>query len=137
MIITPNFQYNGECKKALMLYEKAFKCKVTMLIYYSDADPSDLERELTEKEKEYVYHAEMFIGNQRFFFSDLLEGVTFGSNSFITVTFNNKEELKEAYSLLIDGGYAIIPLKETTYSSCTASIVDRYGVRWGLLLEDK
>lgn len=137
MIATPNFQFNGECKNALKLYEKAFKSKVTMLMHYSDADPSDLISELSEEENDYVYHAEMFVGGQRFFFSDSLEGVSFGRNLSMTLTFDNKDELKEAYTLLMDEGYAIIPLIETAYSSCTSVIVDKYGVRWGLMLEDK
>jgi PhnB protein len=137
MIITPNLQFNGACKNALMLYEKAFKNNVTMLMHYSDADDSDLKRELSEREKEYIYHAELYIGEQRFFFSDSLDEIPFGRNLSITITFDNMHELKEVYSSLVDGGNAIVPLTETAYSSCTATIVDRYGVRWGLLLEDK
>lgn len=97
MIITPNLHFNGECEQALKLYEKVFKGKITTLMHYSDADPSDLS---------------------------------------IVVTFESVDEVKDAYSMLSVGGSDIVPLKETTYSTCMVSLVDRFGVRWELMTEN-
>lgn len=133
MIITPNFHFNGECEQALRLYEMVFDGRVTELMHYSDADPCDLFAELSDKEKGYVYHAEMVIGNQKFFFSDSLIEIEFGKNVSIVVTFDCEHDVKTAYEILIDGGTAITPLKETTYSTCFTSLVDRYGMRWELM----
>jgi PhnB protein len=136
MRITPNFHFNGECKQALKLYEKAFNAKITLLLYCSDADPSDLSVELSDKEKGYVYHAEMMIGNQRFFFSDSLREIPNGKNISILVTFDNVSDVKAAYDILIDGGTEITPPTESTYSTCFTSLVDRYGMRWELMTEN-
>ena len=55
MIITPNLHFNGECKEALKLYEKAFKGKLAMCLRYCDADPADMSiDQLSDKEKEFI-----------------------------------------------------------------------------------
>ncbi|MEW9097053.1 MAG: VOC family protein [Clostridiaceae bacterium] len=136
MIITPNLHFNGECEQALKLYEKVFRGRITTLMHYSDADPSDLSNLLSEKEQGYVYHAEMIIGSQRFMFSDSLDKIPFGRNLSIVVTFESVDEVKDAYSMLSVGGSDIVPLKESTYSTCIVSLVDRFGVRWELMTEN-
>lgn len=137
MIITPNIRFNGECKDALNLYEKAFNGKVTLLFHFCDADPSDMCIEnLSDTEKMYVYHSEMIIGNQRFFFSDDLKESRRGQNVSMSITFDNPEDVKAAYEILIEGGVAINPLMETTYSSCFGSLIDKFGMRWELMTEN-
>ncbi len=138
MQVTPNYHFNGNCQKALKLYEEAFQAKMTMMMYYKDADPSDFSLEgLPEKAKNYVYHAEMMIGNQRFMFSDEFEEIQKGQNISMVVTFDSPEEVKNAYNILADGASIIYPIQETTYSSCFASLIDRFGMRWELMTENK
>jgi len=137
MIITPNYHFNGECEQALKLYEKVFNGQTTVLLYYSDAEPSNLPAVLSDKEKDYVYHAEMIIGNQRFFFSDSLDKIPCGKNLSVLVTFDCECDVKAAYAVLIDGGTVITPLTVTTYSTCFSSLVDRYGMRWELMTENE
>lgn len=137
MIITPNLHFHGECKEALKLYEKAFNGKLTMLFHYFDANPDDfLIEQLSDKEKEYIYHAEMMIGNQRFFFSDSINEISKGQNISIVVTFDCADEVKTAYEMLKEGGLVIEPLQVTSYSSCFGSLVDRFGIRWELMTEN-
>ncbi|MGE5678701.1 MAG: VOC family protein [Pseudomonadota bacterium] len=137
MIITPNYHFYGECEQALKLYEKVFNGRITELLHYYDADPDDMEiGHLSDREKEYVYHAEMLIGGQRFFFSDSLEAIPFGRNISIVITFAEAQEVRAAYEILATGGIIITPLEETTYSSCFVSFVDRFGMRWELMTEN-
>ncbi|WP_105615312.1 VOC family protein [Vallitalea okinawensis] len=137
MIITPNLHFNGVCKKALALYETAFDGKITQLFQYSDADPSDYNiDQLTESEKEQVYHAEMMIGNQRFFFSDSFDSVPYGQTISIVITFDSGDEVKKAYDVLSKEGEVLQQLIETTYSGCFTSIIDRFGIRWELMTEN-
>jgi PhnB protein len=137
VIITPNLEFNGDCRQALALYSKAFSSDVTTLVEYGDANPSDLPRELTEAERAYVYHAEMLFGGRRVFLADSLDGVQCGTNVSLTVTFRSADEVRAAHALLIAGGRTLLPLRETAFSGCTATLVDRFGVRWGLMLEDR
>jgi uncharacterized glyoxalase superfamily protein PhnB len=72
VLVTPNFQFSGNCEDAIHLYEKAF---------------------------------------------------------------DTKEDVEKAFNVLKDGGEILIPLRKTTYSSCGGTLIDKYGIRWGLMTE--
>jgi PhnB protein len=136
VLITPNFQFSGNCEDAIHFYEKAFDTKVDFILHYSDAKREDWNIELTEKEKTYVYHAEMKIGIQRIMFADVITfEINKGNSLFLTVTFETKENVEKAFNVLKDEGKILIPLRKTTYSSCIGTLIDKYGIRWGLMTE--
>ncbi len=135
-IVTPVINLQGNCEEAIHLYEKAFETKADFILHYSDAKKEDWDRPLTEKQRDMVYHAEMKIGSQRLMFSDIIEfELIKGTSFFLTITFETKEQVQRAYAMLSEGGIALVPMKSTTYSSCTVSFIDRFGFRWGLMTE--
>ena len=135
-IVTPNLQFTGNCENAIHLYEGAFNTKVDFILRYSDAKKEDFNIELNENEKNYIYHAEMKIGNQRIMFSDVMTfKVIHGNSIFLTITFETKEEVENAFNILKENGEILIPLRKTTYSSSVGTLIDKYGIRWGLMTE--
>lgn len=136
MIVTPTMNFSGECEEAIRLYERAFGAKADFILRYADAKKEDWDEPLTEAQRGYVYHAEMRIGGQRFFFSDIIEfELKKGNASFIAITFDSREEVEKAFAVLAVGGEVLVPLRRTTYSSCVGNVIDRFGARWGLLTE--
>ena len=136
MQITPNYHFNGNCEEALHMYEKAFNGKITILLKNNDANPEDMTIDnMSVKEKSFVYHAEMVIGNQRFMFSDSSGNLPEGTNISIVITFETDEEVLSAYTILKTGGKIIHPVKSTTYSNCFISLIDKFGMRWELMTE--
>ena len=134
--LTPTINFPGNCENAIHLYEKAFGSKIDFILRYSDANISDWNTELTHEQKNYIYHAEMKIGNQRCFFSDIINFVLIKGNSqFLTITFETKEEVERAVKILAEDGQILVPFRSTTYSSCAGNLIDKYGVRWGLMTE--
>jgi len=47
-----------------------------------------------------------------------------------SLNFNNEEEVKQAYALLIEGGTILFPLGKLPWSDCAAEVVDQFGVYW-------
>ena len=136
MIITPVINMTGQCEEAIHYYENIFSTKVDFILHYSDANPEDWKKPLSEAQKKYVYHAEMRIANQRFMFSDIIEfNVVQGNNVFLVITFDTKEDVEKIYNRLLPESKVLVPLHRTTYSSCTANLIDKYGIRWGLMTE--
>jgi PhnB protein len=136
MLITPVINMAGNCEEAIHYYEDVFSTKADFILHYSDARPEDWQKPLTDEEKAYVYHAEMKIGNQRFMFSDIIDfELRHGNSFFVVITFDTKEEVRAAYNALLPGGTVLVPMHSTTYSSCTANVIDKYGIRWGLMTE--
>ena len=124
MTITPNFNFDGKCGEAISLYQQAFGAKVDCLLHYRDADQSDFKRELSEEQKDYVYHAELYIDGQRIMMADNLD-IPFRPSTALslTVTMSRKEEVLAAFEVLEDGGEVIYPPHSTTYSSCTTNVI--------------
>lgn len=135
-IITPNFNFAGRCEEAIVLYQKAFDAKVGCLLRYSDANKSDWNKKLTSEQENYIYHAELFIGDQRIMMCDNMDVNLVKSTALsLTVTFDTEDEVKQAYEVLQEGSETIYQMKSTTYSSCMVVFIDKFGFRWGLMTE--
>ncbi|HEX2978719.1 MAG TPA: VOC family protein [Anaerolineaceae bacterium] len=136
MIVTPVINMAGQCEEAIRYYEDVFSTKADFILRYSDADPDDWKATLSEAQQQYVYHAEMRIGSQRFMFSDIIEfNIERGNNFFVVLTFDTKEEVEQVYNRLLPGSKVLDPLHSTTYSSAVANLIDPFGIRWGLMTE--
>ncbi|GFZ29996.1 hypothetical protein CSC2_05220 [Clostridium zeae] len=46
------------------------------------------------------------------------------------INFDNEDEVRKAYSMLVEGGKVLFPLGSLPWSSCCADVVDKYGVYW-------
>lgn len=135
-IITPNFNFAGRCEEAVALYQKAFNAKVGCLLRYSDANKSDWDKTLIPEQENYIYHAELFIGGQRIMMCDNMDVDLVKSTALsLTVTFDTKDEVKQAYDILREDSETIYQMQSTTYSSCMVVFIDKFGFRWGLMTE--
>lgn len=135
-LITPNFNFAGRCEEALLMYKQAFEAEIKCLLRYGEVDPRHLQRELTEEQKNYIYHAELAFGGQRIMMCDNLDVPFQTSMSLsLTVTFDTPEQVRRAYDVLKEGSTTIYPIEETFYSPCRVVFVDKFGFRWGLMVE--
>lgn len=136
MHFVPTLNFGGNCRDAIQLYEKAFRGKITCLITYGEANDPAYNPLLKAHQKDYIYHAELVLGQQRIIMSDLVdkEFQTCYSN-FLTIMCDTKEEVQSAYETMKEGSQTIYPLEATWYSSCRVVFVDRFGIRWGIMTE--
>ena len=132
--VVPTIHFNGRCEEAVRFYEVAFGARVGCLLHYSDRDINDWNEPLTPEQEKFVYHAEIFIGEQRIMMSDTIEPEA-NASTFLTVSFDSADDVKKAYEILKDGCTVVVPMHSTTYSACMVSLVDKFGIRWGLMKE--
>ena len=136
MKITPTLNFGGQCRDAIHLYAQAFQGNIACLITYRDAnDPAYLHL-LTEEQKDWIYHAELLLDGQRIIMSDHAD-IAFQTcySNFLTMMYDTKEEVQRAYAVLQEGSTTIYPMAATPYSSCRVVLVDRFGIRWGIMTE--
>ncbi|MCH5259877.1 MAG: VOC family protein [Lachnospiraceae bacterium] len=136
MNFVPTLNFGGNCREALQMYENAFQGKINWLITYGEANDPAYNPLLNEDQKEYIYHSELIIGNQRIIMSDNvdIEFQTCYSN-FLTMMCDTKEEVQRAYEIMKEGSKTIYPMEATSYSSCRVAFVDKFGIRWGIMTE--
>ena len=65
MKMVPTLNFAGSCREAIHLYEKAFEGKITCLVSYRDANDPAYIPLLTEQQKDWIYHSELALGNDR------------------------------------------------------------------------
>ena len=134
--ITPNFNFNGKCKEAIQLYKEAFNAEIISLIRNGDATWESSYGNLSDDEKEYIYHAEICIGDQRIMMCDNFSVPYQPSASLsLTVTLDTKEEVLHAFEIMEEGCEIIYPIQSTAYSSCFVSFYDKFGFRWVIMTE--
>ena len=136
MQIIPTLNFVGTCREAIQMYEKAFEGKITCLITYREANDPAYMPLLIEEQKDYVYHAELVLGDQRIIMSDHVDiEFTVCYSNFLTVMYDTKEEVQRAYELMKEGSKTIYRMEATPYSSCRVVFVDKFGIRWGIMTE--
>ena len=65
MQIVPTLNFGGNCREAIHMYEKAFHGKITCLLTYGEANDPAYMPLLKKKQKDYIYHSELALENQR------------------------------------------------------------------------
>jgi len=126
-MLIPCLHFNGECRKVIELYEKAFNTTVDeeSIDYMSDGVK--------------IAHATMSIHGTQVFLNDALEFLnnTFGNltgKMHLTITFDTVEELLTCYAMLKTSGTPN-PFIETPYSKLVGNFVDKFGVLWGFMVK--
>jgi len=122
MQIVPTLNFGGNCREAIQMYEKAFNGKISCMITYGEANDPEYNSLLKENQKEYIYHSELVLDNQRIIMSD-----------HVDIEF--QEEVQRAYEIMKEGSKTIYRLEATPYSSCRVVFVDKFGIRWGIMTE--
>ncbi len=136
MKITPTLNFGGQCREAIHLYEKAFGGKISCLITYREANDPAYTPLLREDQKDYIYHSELMLGEQKIIMSDHVDiEFTVCYSNFLTIMYDTKEEVQRAYEIMKEGSTTIYKMEATQYSSCRVVFVDRFGIRWGIMTE--
>ena len=63
---------------------------------------------LSEKQKDYIYHSELVLGDQRIIMSDHVDiEFTICYSNFLTIMYDTKEEVQRAYEIMKEGSTTI------------------------------
>lgn len=135
-VITPNFNFAGQCAEAIQLYKKAFDAEIGCLMRYADANVQDLSDAWASAQKDWIYHAELVFGGQRIMLADHAD-LQFapGVSLSLAVALDTKADVMRAFEILSQGGSVIYPPHSTTYCPCTTNVIDKFGFRWCIMAE--
>lgn len=119
-MLTTHIYFNGDCKKAIEMYGKAFDATIKTMM----EDPNT----------QLVIHAEIMIHNELLILNDFGndDGVSKSGGYQLCVQFDNQADLDKAYSVLREDCTIIEDMQATEYSPCTVRFIDKFDVRWAL-----
>lgn len=131
MKVTPYMSFEGNAEEAITFYAKALNGKIGYTMRYGDAP----DYPVSESYKNKLMHAQLEIGNDLIYVSDVMEntGVIFGRHLDININFDSVEQLEKAYAILAEEAKEIsMALADTFWNAKFGSLIDKYGFGWSL-----
>ncbi|AOH56713.1 hypothetical protein ABE28_020280 [Peribacillus muralis] len=126
--VTPFLMFQGNAEEAMNEYTAMIEeSEITSITRYGANQPG------TEGS---VMQATFTLKNQEFMCidSNAEHQFTFTPSFSIFLTCDSEEEIDRLYSRLADGGQALMPLGDYSFSKKFGWIADKYGVSWQLNL---
>jgi len=124
-MLVPHLHFDGDCADAIALYEKAFNTKAHGYDYNGNK----------------IAHAVMIIHGQSIWLNDAKEHIKngFGINcsAHLVVTFDTPEELLTCYENFKTDENAPVPFYKTPYSKLAGNFLDKFGVLWGFMVDNR
>jgi PhnB protein len=105
-------------------------------LHFGDAPPNS-EFPVPDNVKNLVLHAELIKDGHIIRFLDTFPGspYTIGNNTSFSLGCDTKEEVKQSFDALAEGGSVEMELKETFFSELYGKLRDKFGVIWLLTVK--
>lgn len=130
-MVTPELVFYKQCEEAMNFYENVFHGQNKEIMRYNDYIPEGVEENVSN----YVLHGTMDIFDTPFSFADEFSTpVTAGTMLHLTITPSSVEEGRRLFEALKENGEVLLPPVETFYSPLHASVKDRFGVIWNIIV---
>jgi PhnB protein len=121
--------FNGKCKEALTLYEKAFSIKVKEIQRYGDMPPNP-NFPVSDNEKDRILHSKFILDETEIMCSDSSGENESGSNMYVSITTKDEKLVNQAWDILKDAGKVYMELQPSFFALFHGSLQDQFGVNW-------
>jgi len=128
--------FDGVAEQAIDFYAEALNAIEVKKVKFKDF-PQDPNYPLPENELNMVMESSIEFAGGKIMMSDLLPSMknvtgelVKGNNILISIVNDDQQTLEQYFTNLSVGGYVIMPLSNTPWSSCFGMLVDKFGVSW-------
>lgn len=128
--------FDGNAEQAIAFYSEALSASEVKKVKFKDF-PQDPNYPLPDDELNMIMESSIEFAGGRIMMSDLLPSMARvtgelvkGNNVWISLVIEDQQQLEAYFKGLSMGGYVIMPLSATPWSSCFGMLVDRFGVCW-------
>ena len=134
--IVPLLLFENNCEDAIRVYQEAFNADLSVMMKYSDANTENDEFVLkNESEKELIYHAQLDFNGQRIILADnLFDKQPRGHTIYLVAFFKTEIAVRRAFDILSDEAIILSEPKSLDYTPCVAGLIDKFGIRWDLMV---
>ncbi|NOU75361.1 VOC family protein [Paenibacillus sp. LMG 31458] len=128
--------FDGNAEQGIEFYSEALSSTEVKKVKFSDI-PQDPNYPLPENELNMIMESSIEFAGGKIMMSDILPSMKTvtgelvkGNNVLISLVIDDKQKLEEYFNHLSVGGYVIMPLSNTPWSSCFGMLVDKFGISW-------
>jgi len=132
----PYISFNGNCEEAVNFYQSIIGGTISSMKY--NEMPPDEEMPIRETWQDKIMHSALtFDDGHVIYFGDSWDQspVTFGNFSTLHLVVENEKQVYDFVEKLAEGGEITMPADNTFWNSVYGSLVDKYGVSWGIEFE--
>lgn len=135
MKLNPYLNFDGNCEEAFNFYKKVFQTEFNQygIMKFGDI-PSEEGYTPPEEFKNCVMHVGINIGDQVLMGSDTMPGMgepfAKGTNSYISIHPDSREEADRIFNELSEGGKVESPMADQFWGDYWGSLIDRFGSAW-------
>jgi PhnB protein len=130
----PYLHFQDNCKEAMKFYQELFGGELEIM----PIGESPAKEHFPENLYDQVLHASLNNGAFNIMASDMCgQGDLMQGNSVqLSLDCDSKEEIDQLYQKLSEGGQVVQKLEPQFWGSLFAMVIDKFGVRWMLTLEN-
>jgi PhnB protein len=121
--------FNGKCKEALALYEKAFNVKIGEIQQYGDMPPNP-NFPVSDDKKDRILHSKFVLDGTEIMCSDSSGESRSGSNMYVSVTTKDGNLVNQAWDVLKNSGEIYMELQPSFFALAHGSLRDQFGINW-------
>lgn len=132
----PYITFNGDCEQAITFYQSVLSGKLDIMRYRDI--PSGGGMSPGDDWKDKVMHASLtFADGTRLYFSDAWQAspAKVGDNIAVHLQADGEAQAYELVKKLGEGGRTTMAADRTFWGSVYGSVVDKFGVPWGIEFE--
>ena len=134
-MISPVIHFSGNCLEAIHLYEDAFQVTHKEVLFYRDA-PENSGMTITHEMVDLVMHSTLTMCGTTFNMSDAMDDLSAGNMVCFNVFMDSEDALQHAYNRLSKDGHVIQEMGPQFFSKLYTVVVDRYGIRWQMMVNE-
>jgi PhnB protein len=134
--VSTYLNFSGNTEEAFNFYKKVFGTEfIGPISRFSDIPPSEGMPPMPESDKSLIMHVALpILGDHILMGTDAPESmgfkVMFGNNVYISLSPDSKEETRQLFQALSEGGVIEQELQEMFWGDYYGSCRDKFGVQW-------
>ncbi|PKR77689.1 hypothetical protein CEY16_07080 [Halalkalibacillus sediminis] len=128
--VNPYLIFEGNGKEAALFYEEVLGAERIGMQMMSELPQSEYGPFCDGEDQ--LLHAHLRIGQTDLMLTDGQPGerLAVGNNVTVAVAADDREEARQLFDRLAEGGEELMALQETFFSPAYGQVTDRYGVTW-------
>lgn len=128
MKMNPYLTFDGNCREAFALYQKALGAKMVAMVTFGETPMKD---QVPAEAQGKIAHARLDLGDQWLMGSDGMPGCYEQMKGFsVSINVDDPAEAEHIFQALSDGAEVRMPIAETFWARRFGMLTDKFGTPW-------